>query len=288
MKFLATADLHIRKEKPRFRKDNYFKTALSKLEWVVNTANDLNAIILIAGDIFDTSKATVEVVNRVVEVLSEAKQGIIAVEGQHDLKFHTNIKDTPIHNLYLSQVINNVKDHPVHTVGWGEKIEPKEGHSVLLVHKCITPDEPPFFLQDAESADSLLKKYHQYYSFIVTGDYHVPFIKKHKDCTLINCGTLMRNTKDMLDYQAYVYSFSSNLPKVKQIEVPMKPASEVFDLDAIDKSKEHGIALDTSRLQELMKSSKEEIDLDSIVWMYHKQYENVVSKTLVEEILNNV
>ena len=105
MKYVAAADLHIRETAPRFRKDDYLQTGLTKLEWIVNLANKENATLLIAGDLFDTSKASFLVVNRIIEVLQKADYPPIVVNGQHDLLFHMGLPDTPLFNLKLSELI---------------------------------------------------------------------------------------------------------------------------------------------------------------------------------------
>lgn len=292
-RFIVCADLHIDSRCPRYRKDNYWETVQEKLLWIVATANDRNARLIIAGDIFDSSKCTQKVVNTVIAIFKEAKYVPYVVAGQHDLKFHTDIEETPFFTLISAGVVRLIEGayEEFTGVGFGQEV-PEKHTKFLIIHKSITPDEPPFFLPDAISAVDAFSKYAGY-TYIVAGDYHVPFVKQKKSVRMnryiINCGTMMRNTKDMKNYIPKIFEIDTDANTVSEIEVPHEPFETVFDTEAIEYENTHGIQVDTARLAELMHAQAEEIKLENIVWKVFKScaYQGKDDlKPLVQEVLN--
>ena len=104
--FLGIADIHIKYIKPRYRIDDYKETCLNKIKWCVDYANKHNLRILIAGDIFDSVRERIYIVNKLIEILLKAKFTPIVGMGQHDLLFHSkNIDDSPLYTLLLSEAL---------------------------------------------------------------------------------------------------------------------------------------------------------------------------------------
>lgn len=296
--YLALADLHGKKTSPRYRKDDYKGAFIRKLSWAVDYANENDLRILIAGDLFESVREGIEILNMVVEVFLRAKYVPLAVWGQHDLQFHTkNMLETPIYNLALSGIIKLMGHHPfkdgnteIFGSSFGEEIPVENVGSrinILLVHRCITPDTPPFFLNGAISAKEFISQ-HGRYDFIVSGDYHEPYTVTHRKTTLINCGPMMRNSKSLIDHKPCAWAIYDN-GEVLRVNIPCQPASEVFDLEAIDFDKTHGISLDLSKLRELMETEYDVANYDSIVWAGFDAIKSdtncVISKVSIEKAL---
>ena len=234
MKFLATADLHLRETTPRYRKDKYFVSQYEKIKWILDQSIQHRASILIAGDIFDTPKLPYSFTNIYLEILLDHPLSIYACVGQHDLRYHVNnLDNTPMGTLIAGNVITNLSQSFIQISGWGEKI-PKEEKMILLTHRCVTPKEPPFFLEDAVSAESMLKS-HPQYQYIISGDYHTPHVTQIKDRWLINPGSVMRSNKDQEEHKPRVYLIDTTKGTVEPIFIPIKPASEVFDFAKMDR-----------------------------------------------------
>lgn len=234
MKFLATADLHLRETIPRYRKDKYLIAQYTKIKWILDQSTLHNADILIAGDLFDTPKLPYGFTNIYLEILLEHPLNIYACAGQHDLRYHVNALDnTPMGTLIAGGAITNINKPFIQISGWGEKI-PKEKKMVLLTHRCVTPKEPPFFLEDAVSASSMLRK-HPQYRFIVSGDYHTPHVTQIKDRWLINPGSVMRSNKDQEEHKPRVYLIDTTKGTVEPIFIPIEPTSKVFDFAKMDR-----------------------------------------------------
>lgn len=288
MIILACADVHSRKVTPHYRCDDYWGTAQGKLEWVVSTGNKKKAKILIAGDIFDSSLCGTDVLNTVMKILQKADTPPWVVPGQHDLLFHTDLHKTPLWNLHQAGVVQIIgADHPmVLGVAFEEEI-PDVKKPVLLIHKCITEEKPPFFLEDAVSAKDMLTQ-HPQFKYIISGDYHTSHYTKLDGRHLINCGSIMRNKKDMHAHVPKVWLIDTEKDTVKPLKVPHKPFGDVFNLDAIEKDKDSGITLDTSKLNKLLKTDIEGIKFDDVVWKVVSDFEKdkiAVNKKLVKEVL---
>jgi DNA repair exonuclease SbcCD nuclease subunit len=246
MKFIACADLHLTASQPKFRIDNYFESLFDKLQFIVDTANDFDVDILIAGDIFDSSKVGYKVTNTALDVFGTCKNNIYTVPGQHDMLYHSgDMQYSPLGNLGKHKalhILNNTKvpQKPLYGVGWqgfiSADIDPQA--EVVLVHHTITAGEPPFFLKDALSSEDVMDKYFPKAKIIISGDYHAPHMRYEKERNLINCGSMCRSNRDQIHHEPSIYFVDSATSYIQRILIPVKPVEEVFDLDKIARLKE--------------------------------------------------
>jgi len=233
---ILTADWHIRASSPQYRVDDYAKTILNKIEFIVETANKYNADIIVAGDIFHNIKVGIRTINKLIQILRKLKGDCYTVPGQHDLEGHNETLDpTPYYNLMEAGVICNLSSNPVNNiygVGWEQALGDvsTDDESILVVHHCITPDKPPFFLEDsAMSAQEILDSCAEF-QYIVSGDYHVPFVIKDDGRYLINCGSISRSNKDQIDYQPMIHLLEIDKNKVTSINIPIEAGDKVFHI----------------------------------------------------------
>jgi len=287
--YLCTGDLHANKNNPRYRIDTYWETWQSKVQWIIDTANKNNAITLIAGDIYDTSRMYADVINTVLELFSKFDIPPYVVAGQHDLLYHTSSEKSPLNTLHLAGAVRWIGESSnVVGVSFGENI-PTIKKDICVIHKCITPKKPPFFLSDAISAKKFLKKNKQF-NVVVSGDYHVPFTVKVGKRVLINTGTIIRNKKDMEQYTPVVWILkydhtAHRVVSVNKKVIPHEPYKKVFDIEAIQYEKEHNITIDTSKLVKLMKEDIQELSFKQIVWALYRNDNMGLSKNTVKRAL---
>ncbi len=295
MNLLLTGDLHLRKTNPRFRRDDYLYSLTKKLKQIVIIANKYNAVLLIAGDIFDSPNVGYRVLNTVVSTFRKLNNKIYAVPGQHDMLNHRqDMSETPYRSLELalkgkfiditgkSEVI--AKNVQVYGASFG--LEPNKnpstkGFNILLAHIPVTKGEPPFFLTDALSAKQALRLYKNY-QCIVTGDYHIPHITKLKSKrVLVNVGTIARNTVSQLEYNPHVTLLNTTTLNIKKIKLKVQPAEDVFNLDAALEQKEKGLTLDITGMSTLIKQGiGNEIDFEKIALSMAKSDNNINIKLL--------
>ncbi len=286
--YIACGDIHAEKNNPQYRIDDYWDTCQSKLTWIVDTANKHNARILIAGDLFNTSRVTPDVTNVVMAILQEAIHTPYVVAGQHDLRFHTSIEKTPIFTLALAGAVRIIQGTYKQFTGAGfEETIPDHENEFLITHTCVTEKEPPFFLPDAVSAKDIMNQYSGY-TYIISGDYHPSHHRIYKGRHLINVGAMLRNKKDMKKHVPLVWHIDTKRGAVNPLEIAHKPFEEVFDMDSIAYQEEHGIEIDTTKLKELLKSTSDEIKLKDVVWnLYKNMRRGAPDKELIKEVLEN-
>jgi len=285
--YICAADLHIRNNRPQFRRDDYFLAVIKKFRQIIKLANKYDAILLLAGDIFDSSKVGHKVANTVVRLMKKLETECYIVAGQHDQVNHiTDIKDSPlwqlgelpnVNILYHGIIYSNANN--LYGCSFGEiphKIK-KTKSSILVIHKSITEGKPPFFLDDAISAKKALKKYSGY-QYIVSGDYHTPFVYKFGKRIVINCGAMMRQNIDQVDHKPRVYLLDTKLNKVKTIHLKVEDSEKVFALDLIKKVSDSAFS---EELNELVKSLK---DKDERPNFFHTVRHIISDKSINEKV----
>ena len=234
MKFLCTADWHIRKENPKYRKDDYLAAQLKKVEWIVDYANKEDATILLAGDIFDSPKAGYGTVNAVNNLLRRAKYKTVTCFGNHDTTFHSqDLSNTPYGNLLVSERIveNQIFFNgmtTIHSLGWeGVAPKPTEGDTnILLGHVSVFEKEVPFWCENGIAAKQAEKLYPGF-DYYVFGDIHIPFVKGN----VINPGSLTRSTIGQIDYTPGFYMLDTDNGSIEHVLLPIESKEDVFDLD---------------------------------------------------------
>ena len=240
-KYICCSDLHLRGTAPVFRRDNYVETMFKKFEFIVNYTNEKHADLLIAGDIFDTARVPHEVVNKAMDLLLQLEYPATICAGQHDMSYHNpDVFKSPLYSMYLAGVVKWQHNATIYSHDWDQEATiptPTELSELLLIHKTITPREPPFFLKEAVSAEQAMDQFPNF-EWIVSGDYHVPYITENdRGQILVNCGCMLRNAKDQKNHKPQIHLIDTEAGTYDSIVVPHKPYSEVFDLRLIDMSK---------------------------------------------------
>ena len=112
MKWLASADWHVRSSKPRHRIDIYPESILYKIEFMVDQANQNDAGMLVAGDLFHGTKVDSYHLNLLINILRECDNDIICIPGQHDQSYHReDLTHSPYRTLEEAEVITDVHFH---------------------------------------------------------------------------------------------------------------------------------------------------------------------------------
>lgn len=241
MKFLCSADWHIRKENPKYRKDHYLLTSLRKAKYIVEYAYKENAIIIIAGDIYDSPKAGYGVTNAVTAILKKSKFPISTCFGNHDTTFHSqDLSNTPYGNLLVNNIIEeNYYDEAIsiHSLGWESKAPtPTDGKlNILVGHVSVFENEVPFWCENGISAKQVEKLYPGF-DYYVFGDIHIPFATDK----IINPGSLTRSTIGQVDFEPCFYMLDTCKETIEKVFIPIEDKEVVFNLDQqeLDKMKD--------------------------------------------------
>jgi len=281
MKWIYTADWHIRFNKPRVRTDNYSETQFNKIKWICELANKENASIIVAGDIFDKPVCPIEWQYRYISLFKSVKRSIYTIYGQHDLHFHNpNINKTPYGILVIAEAIKEF-GKLMDACNFGEEV-PKCKSTHLCIHAPITKDKPPFFMEDAVSAKDFLKK-HLEWNYIVSGDFHEQHVTTVNGRILFNPGPIMRTAKDKVDFEPKVVFHDTETDQWEWVNIPIE--TDVFDFDLMDKD-------DKTEYKDKLREYAGNIDAGSTKQNFRENVKVVIDKVKPKdptlEIIDNV
>lgn len=280
MKLIATADWHLTKTTPISRTDvDYYQTCLDKVQQIVDYAQQHEAVICVAGDIFDNLKVTPYMINKLYAILKDVY--VFSVAGQHDMEYRNITESCAYKTLIDLEVIyhltKKVDKYNFMGVSFNEEVPRNVKANVALVHKTITENDPPYFLKDATRASDIMKLLHDV-KIIISGDYHIPFVKRKNGQVLINCGSLMRKGKDQIDYTPCVWLVDTETLQVDKLPLKIKPVEEVFS---------YAVRNETTPVQEIGLA-----DMDKVIERLTKEelkpsFENILMALADEEGLSD-
>lgn len=298
MNYIGVADLHIKSKRPQYRCDDYFETVCGKFKQIIYQCNKHNADLIIAGDLFDSVSVGYKVLNTVFKLLKLLKGKCFVVAGQHDMAYHSHsLINTPLKTLIHARRVILLRrdkaykngDDYLYGCSFGEEpIVPKHKNGILVIHRSITPADPPFFLPDAISAVEAFDKYKNY-SFIISGDFHLPFsmYDNKYSTTLVNCGPMMRQSVDQLKIKPTIWLIDKL--GIKPIELKVEPSETVFAIKKIKQKEKALFSKSIGDLVESLKDSKNKPDPEKTVKLVMNEI-NVsdTTRNKVESIMGSV
>lgn len=298
MKIAATGDLHLTKNKPVNRIDDYWETAKRKLRFIFEVAKDEEAKVIIApGDMTDTPSLSYFEFSELVELMWKGCENInfLTIFGQHDMRYRTK-PNTALYALEKAlgwpsfRILDSAQPVFFHrsppiafsAASYGEDIpEPIEGaFNILIIHKMIIEEKLWSAQEDYEASNTFLRRHN--YDLIVSGDNHQGFIEKTPGGRLlVNCGAMMRSKIDQVDHKPFIVVYDTDTKKHKQIFIPIEPAEKVFQLDKVEIEKERN-----ENLGSFVSGLLEQKDISSVFEDNLLEYckENNISEEVMTEI----
>jgi predicted phosphodiesterase len=236
---IVAADLHLRHSAPEFRTDDYSETQLKKFQFILDTAMERDAVVCLAGDVFDSKDGPAWHLNRYIDLLKTYDSlEVCVVFGNHDSYYHDpgNWQRTQLGTLVLAGLVTPLNSMPyligdgtfLYGRSWGEEyptpcVGEKIGKHILISHTTVTKTLPPAWLNQAVTGEQMIKM-NPGFDYIVTGDFHEKFVVESDFATLINTGPMCRIEIDKADFQPSIWSISDNW--VEEIMIPIE--SDVF------------------------------------------------------------
>lgn len=231
MRLILSADWHIMSSTPRSRTDDVPMVQFNKIEWICDLANNKDAAVLVAGDIFDKPHCPLPLLYKYMALFMYVRNGVYTIYGQHDLHFHhADIARTPYGILMLSGAIKSASEI-MDVCNFGDDIPEKNSHE-LCAHIPITKYEPPFYMEDAFSAKDFMLQ-HKEYGAIITGDFHEHHITETDDQILFNPGPILRADKSKQSVIPKVIYYDTISCEYEVFDIPIE--QDVFNLDLMDK-----------------------------------------------------
>lgn len=219
MKYLVTADWHLRNDRPRCRLDeDWINTQRKLLTEIVGIANIENASIVIGGDIYNSAIVPARISNLFLSEIRKCNQKVFVLGGNHSLQYHQeNLSDDSSIGLlkyvagnivYLEAVENREEGRFEHSA----QIEP----GVYVVHTlCFKTKEDIPFGANATYSKALLEKYTDA-KWLFLGDNHTGFTYSSKDRQVINPGTPIIQNASLLEYTPAVYVVDTDTENIQK------------------------------------------------------------------------
>lgn len=288
MKFICSADWHIRATRPRCRIDeDWIQTQRQALAQIVKISKEKKAPVMVVGDLFhsnsDVSFECIQMVQQMADELGE----LYILAGNHDLPYHSseNIEKSAIGVLLNSSRIFNIK-----TFTDSEKISASNfdedddlNAEIVFKHTLVFPDAksiPPNC--DGTTAKELLEEFPNA-EWIFTGDYHHNFHYEKNGRHVVNSGCLLRQASDFKDYQCGVYFVDTDKNIVEFI--PIIDSEQLIDDSYILQENEREERIDNF-VQKL--KDTESVSLDFLANVENALQNNNLDselKKVVEELL---
>jgi DNA repair exonuclease SbcCD nuclease subunit len=254
MKLLICGDTHLIDKAPENRIDDYAEAGMEKFQFTLHTAKELGCTLISQpGDLFDSPNPSYSLFSKVVKMIKRIHPIWFAtVYGQHDLRYR-NRENTALKALevacsgnFLLECNDRFQD-PVYisSAGWGEPIpEPIVGKfNILITHRMIVDEKIWEGQTDFDYANVFLMKHK--FDLIVSGDNHKYFIAEHGKRLLVNCGSMMRSSINQIDHIPTLVFFDTENPEAwYNIDIPIKPVKEVFNMETVIKTQERDEKLD--------------------------------------------
>ena len=275
MRFVVSADLHLREDLPRCRKDkDWLKTQEKVLNQITAFCIEKRCDLILVGDIFhrSTEFRMVVYIQKAAKKLKKYDLSIYYICGNHDMLYHqsVNIDKSAIGLLknsnncfyikdYFEKLYYENNDNCFHYSAANFDEEDKKDAEYVFKHVLCFPDMkslPPNV--DAFTAKDLLSEFPNA-KWIFLGDYHRHFHYEKNGRHVINPGCLIRQVADMKDYQCGVYYIDTE-KNIVEFELIMDNEQFVDDSYILrEKEKEERIEAFANKIGEV-----ESVSLDYI------------------------
>jgi len=250
MRLLLSSDWHLRVTSPENRVDDFFATQVSKIQQIFTIFKERNCqYILQAGDLFDTPRPSFGILETFISLFNKYNindKNLLAVAGQHDLRFRTEERTAFKLMRFLGFIqkvdtkITLSENIDLYGASWGDEIpiiEDADKFNILLIHKTIIDKKTHFWQEDYLLSSSLFKKY--LFDIVLAGDNHSPVFYQNGDRTILGCGTISRKTIAEAGIIPHIYILDINeenlIFSLKKIELDYRPAHEVFRAEALSR-----------------------------------------------------
>jgi DNA repair exonuclease SbcCD nuclease subunit len=275
MKIAGAGDLHIRKNKPKRRLDNYYETILRKFKFIYSECRRRGVDVLgLPGDVFDSYKTPHEVIGDVIKIMKRYHIITAVCWGQHDMRFHSlDVTNTPLSVLEKAGMVHRVvPDVPfliesevervnIWGSSWGEplpeKPTDKDAINILLTHRMIIDDKKVWEGQEEYTrAMHLIRDCGM--DGIISGDNHTAFHIESKGKWLVNCGSMMRANVNQATHEPHFFIYDTQTGELEKVMIPVEPFEDVMDLTVMETTE---VALD-QKMEDFINSIGSDLSLE--------------------------
>ena len=217
MRYLFTADIHLRTTRPVCRTDDWDEFQTNRFRAIYDTArlHKCNAVVIV-GDLFDNPNPSEKLLHLVLTTITSYGIMTVVMVGNHDVPYHAlqHLADTKIALLGYHPLVKFLTPEPGHGIDFVSSYD-----GVRLIHELtFERDEDIPATVKAHTADDWLKEFPDD-DLIVCGDMHRPFSKTVDERTVINCGHIACQ-KVSERYKSGVWVVDDYEGKIEYIEFP--------------------------------------------------------------------
>jgi len=224
---ILTSDWHLRESTPVSRIDDFWEAQWRKVDFVSFLQKEYDCPVIHAGDLFHIWKPSPRLLSYAIQRLPKE---FYTLYGNHDLPQHNLLlkEKTGIYTLQQANILKVLEcchwDKPPDKASFEVA-----GKKILVWHYFVYQlgNKDVYMSEIGKNSNLLLRKYKQF-DLIVTGDNHQSFMESLHGRTLINPGSLMRQSANQLDFQPKVYLYYAKENRVEVVPIPIE--NDVFDL----------------------------------------------------------
>jgi len=266
MKIVSFGDSHFRSDNPVCRTDDISQAFQKKFRFILEYAHKENAIIIHAGDLFDTPRSfrTLHAVMSLLNEFDPLFYGVLGGKSHDSYLYSTDLTGTAWGILEEARKIIRLRDKPkevsncaLYGASYGEEVPKPEFHdpkrlNILAIHKEISMDKE-YRTQERYYAPKFLGD-NPDYDLIICADIHQKFLYKAPSGRIIlNSGPLLRLEADESEYPPGFFVYDTEMEKVDWVVVPHELAENVISREHLIKKE----AMD-SMLEGFVKAIKED------------------------------
>lgn len=247
MKVLLIADIHFRGDAPLCRKhpEKWLEEQAQSFQQLYAIAKNVRDTWVL-GDVFHRARTSTEGTVQALNLLSQWPGSLHVLAGNHDLWHHSseNIHKSTIGMIFSLKNVRELcsgtytdcamagttdpYESCVRVQAYPFGMEPEKIPScdIWCTHQLVYPDEDSRPLIKDENgnpikkgvlAEELLERSDA--RLILTGDYHHTFVKHFGDRTVMACGCLNIQARDMADYTPCCYILDTSDFSLEKIEL---------------------------------------------------------------------
>lgn len=272
------SDLHLSHKAPliRMNESDWYEAQRRVLKQIVYFSHKNNeAPIFFAGDFFDKWNSLPELINMAIDEIGNSCW--TAIPGQHDLPHHCldEIKKSAYYTLD-SQLFDQDEGHDFGVGRFPYETLPHSAEGakcdIALIHRYCWRSGCSYTNPPGDQHVHQFRKDYYGFRYLVVGDNHQHFISDFPNQTVVNCGCLIRRSLNEIKYKPSISVLHED-GEVHRFKLYTDDDIIVSSEDEED-IRTAGKLLEGGKewAQELNKLGTEELDFESLINSYMKQY----------------